>query len=691
MSESWGLGNLTNLVKRFAGDDNKRSDKNSIPFVTSASSKVTLIEDEFDKALEQRYPERLNEEADWRLYTGFQYGQWDADALAILKEQNRNPFQCNLVRGKVDGLQGSVIKSWFDISFESIDPRYDDLTKVLKQMLLSDKELMDWEASYLELVKHGLIYQGLEELYVSDRYSPLGNLGFRTILPGHYILDPNWVTNDSRDLKRLWRTSYMTVTDISQKYNIKEADIMAMVRLEAAVSSDYESGDTSKGLLRFEQDTEYGDLYRVIEYHHMEKEKSKVRININDGSIIPETDEEFLQQWAELNGVDLDNDVIEREVYENVYYVTTICPQISKTKTLQDKKGYLQIGRLPFFHWSAFRNNGVNSGVPELLRSLQQTYNKRESQVDFMISASANGAAFIDPEIVDNDPVRMERAIKNWSNPAYRDWSAPGRLASGRQYVQELPKTQMDYGIVNELNRMVDMTDMVSKHSAASDARTESSDESGILFARKQLQSEINQAALLKSLEFYWNQKGEAYLMAAKQVYGGVYREFIIPSEGRVVEVNKPIITPEGEMTINDITLLDRAKVVVDKSPLSTTMRAVERSINTELLRVIGPDNPITRAEAVKNIMKTLEGTSAERARREEHAMIELELAKQRALTDIMNSKFTQMQIQTGMQQMMMPQMAGMIAQGGEQQQAPQPAGNPAADLEQSNAQITQS
>lgn len=349
MSESWGLSNLTSLVKRFASDEETRSDKNSMPGITTAISKVTMIEDEFDKALEARYTERLHEEADWRLYTGFEFGQWDADVLAVMKEQNRNPVQFNIVRGKVDGLQGSVIKSWFDISFESIDQRFDDLTKIIKQMLLSDKELMDWEASYMEVIKHGLVFQGVEEIYISDRYSPLGNIGFRALLPGHYVIDPHWVSNDSRDLRRLWKTSYLTATEIAQKYNIKESSVRDMIRMEQVVSSDYDMEDSSKGLLRFEQDTEYGDLYRVIEYHHLEKEKSKIRININDGSIVPETDEAFLEQWAQINGVNLDSDIIEKDIYENVYYVTTICPQVSKTKPLQDKRGYLQLGRLPFF------------------------------------------------------------------------------------------------------------------------------------------------------------------------------------------------------------------------------------------------------------------------------------------------------------------------------------------------------
>jgi len=557
-------------------------------------------------------------------------------------------------------------------------------------MLLSDKELMDWEASYMELTRHGLVYQGVEEMFVSDRYSPLGNIGFRTLLPGHYVLDPNWKSYDSRDLKRLWKTSYLTPSEISKKYGIDDSQIKAMIRLQAQVASEYEEGATDKGLIRFEQDTSYGDLYRVIEYHHMEKEKNKIRVNVNDGSIIPDGDDEFLKQWAEFNGVNLDEDVIEREIYENIYYVTTICPEISKTKPLQDKRGYLQLGRLPFFHWSSCRINGENSGIPELLRSLQQTYNKRESLVDHMISSSANGGKLIDPEIVDNDPVRMERMRENFNNPSYTDWSGPGRLASGRNYIQELPRTQMDYGIINMLNRMVDMTDMISKHSAASDARTQSSDESGILFARKQLQSEINQASIIKSLEFYWNQKGEAYLIAAKQLYGDVYREFVIPSENKIVEINKPIMTPEGEIILNDITLLDRAKVVVDKSPMSTTMRAVERSINTELLRVIGGENPITRAEAVKNVMRTLDGSSSERSRREENATLELDMAKERAKTDILNNKYQQLQIQMGMQQMMSPQMAAVQQQGG-QQPGQNPPGNPAADLEQSNQQITQS
>src|SRR6056297_2546675 len=143
MAESWGLGDLSNLINRIGKPNKKdRFDKDSMPFVETPSAKVSLLEAEFDKVLAERYDERLNEEADWRLYTGFRNGQWDSEALSILKEQGRNPFQANIVSGKVDGLQGSIIKSWFDIGYESIDPRFDELARILKRMLLSDKELM---------------------------------------------------------------------------------------------------------------------------------------------------------------------------------------------------------------------------------------------------------------------------------------------------------------------------------------------------------------------------------------------------------------------------------------------------------------------------------------------------------------------------------------------------------------------
>lgn len=670
--------NLINLFTK------KKDQPYKFPGISTNYEKNNFIQSEYNRAVDY-YREDLNrQDESWKLYSGLDDGQYPKEVVAQMKREGRSPFTGNVIRSKIDGLAGSIIKNFFDISFEPINGELTPLTRYLKELMFIDKELMDWNASYRQLVMDGLIHQGVEELYIDFRYNPLGNIGFRSILPGHILLDPDWISNNAWDLKRAWKTAYLTANQIKEIYGTKSEEIDIYIKMKEGEPSDFENGNLEDGVRRKDLDTKYGDKYRVIEYHHIEKEKKKVEIDIESGLVIPEGNEEFKQEWAIVNGVNLDGPKITREESFDVYYVTSICPDISINLVLEDKKSPMQIGRLPFFPWSSARINGRNSGIPDLLKSIQQTYNFRESMIDYMIKSSAAGGKLIDPSVVDNDMNKLDNLVSGFNKPTFIGITSPGALASGRQYIQELPRSTVDYGIVNELTRMLDMFDVISKQSATLDGQSSGSEDSGIFFARRQLQSEIAQTLLFKSLEQIWNEKGEAYLLVAKQLYSGVYREFYIFGSGEKIELNKPIITPSGEIIENDISELPRMKVIISQSPEGVTTRQVDRAVNTELLRVIPPENPINRALAVKNVMKTLDNAMVEKQEYEEAANLEAEVAKERVITEIFQLKAAQMQLQQQLMMAQQPQIPGLPdAQGGGQEQGeqPQPEGNPNATM----------
>jgi hypothetical protein len=358
----------------------------------------------------------------------------------------------------------------------------------------------------------------------------------------------------------------------------------------------------------------------------------------------------------------------------DVYYVTTICPSISRYLILEDKKGLIQLGRLPFFPWSCARINGKNSGIPDLLKSIQRTYNYRESMLDYMISTSANGAHIIDPLVVDNDQNKMNDLVKNWNKSSFKMFSSPGAISSGREFVKELPRSNVDYGIVNELTRMLDIADLISKQPATMDGRSEGSEETGILYARKQLQAEITQTILVKSKEQHQNDKGEAYALLAKQLYSGVYREFYVVGSNKKTELNVPTVTNNGIVVNNDISLLPRVKVIVSQSPEGATTRDVDRAVNTEILRVVGEFSPMNRALAVKNIMKTLNNSKEERIRYEEASELEYKLARSNVELQIVNTEVQKMQL---MQSMGTPIQSSEQPSGGSNEEIPRAQGNP--------------
>lgn len=673
--------------------------KTSIPGLTERGAKIDWIEQEFNAALDFTKEDIDRAANSWKLYSGLNDGQWDSEVVSKLRSEGRNPFQANFVRSKVNGLAGSLVKNFFDIGFEVLEDGQIEGVRALKKIMYSDKELLDWNFHYQLLVVGGLVQRGVLEMYVDTKYSPLGNIGLRYVQPEHLILDPLWISDCSNDLRRAWKVGYFTPDELKKKWKHKTEEIENAILMNRYSSTDFDLGDINNdGFAHKDLNERYGDTYRVIEYHHIETEEQTVRLAVSDGSALPNKDED-LQEFAIINGIDLSQGIIENKVQSQVYYVTTICPELSGDMLLEDRQGILQIGRLPFFPWSSSRINGKDSGIPELLKSVQQTYNKRESMLDHMFATSANGALLIDPDIVDGDEARMEKLQRNWNNPSYKDWAAPGSIASGRNFFATLPNSKIDFAVISEINRMIDTSDRISGQPAASDGRVESSDESGILFARKQLQAEITQALLFKSLEHFWNEVGEGYFYAAKRLYEGVYRSFVTPSTGETIEVNKPIQTDVGEVKLNDISAISRAKVIVTQSPEGISQKAVDRATNIEFLRVIGPENPLARATAIHNVMKTLTHSTVEKAEFEKAAQIEKELIMQRTVTELMDLQTKQVQMQMMLRQMQQPQ-APMGPEGApmgpEDMQQPQekpsaPAGNPMATMQGSNAQIAQS
>jgi hypothetical protein len=290
----------------------------------------------------------------------------------------------------------------------------------------------------------------------------------------------------------------------------------------------------------------------------------------------------------------------------------------------------MQIGRLPVFHASYGRMNGKDCGLVDDLWDIQQTINKRESLIDTLIANSAAGGGVIDPELFGNDYTKLEEVKANINNPTYRTFSAPGEVASGRKHIEEFPRAQNMPIVTEEIARMWEMTNQIGMVPPVLEAISEGSeDRAGTLYARKAQQAEMNLTIPNKTLENYWNEKGEAYMAVAKVLHAGVYvyREFKKPGSEESFAVNEEITTPEGTVTVNDISKLSRHKVVVSQSPQGVTYREVQRTINSELLNKIPAANPLSRAVAVSKVMKALDSTTEERDEYEIASEKEKELA----------------------------------------------------------------
>jgi len=643
------------------------------------STKLTAgdIESEFDRAFEHHQNDRDTERKNWELYSGFDYGQWPDKAKQDLKRANRHIIQLNFIRGKINTLAGSIAKNGLEIDFVPVNTDCVEATKVLKGLFYSDRDMFDWDTEYLEAVKDGLVHRGIEEMYISEKYSPLGNVGFKRIQPGHLILDPDWKTHNAEELKRAWKVAYLTPKQIKQIYKKSSDKVDAMISLKAAQLSDFEDDASTTSMDKFNLEQLYGDQYRVIEYHHVREKSQKTKVyvggdNVEDISDLSDEQlEEFLTTQKEN---DQEGSVIEKTKITKEYWVTTTCCQLfGNNELLEDAKSEIQIDRLPFFPWSAARINGRDSGMVSLLADAQQTINKRESLSDHMISNSAHGSMFVDSALFNGNQAQTEEAIKQLDKPNAKIVTAPGALASGRNYFYQTPKTPYAGEIYQEIDRMRGNLETLSGVTATMEGGAESSHDTGVLFARRQMQSEIALTTLVRGLEQHWNDKGEAYLKLSRELYSGAYRQFKT-DYGVEGEVKDTIALNDGEgYTLEDI---PRHKVIVTQSPRGVTLREVEREINSEVLQRIPPEQQLYRAMVTRNIMNTLDLTGDEKKTLDFANDLEVKLAIKRSEVEYANLELQQAMAGMQMQQMMQPQPPVQPgAEGGAPQQEVVPNG----------------
>lgn len=619
---------VSNLAKSFLSEEKEQTFQRK-----EASEKVLYILNKYERFKDHFQTDRERENDDHRMYHGMDYGQWDSKQRAKLEDEGRHIGQYNFLKKKVLTLASILLRNWLDVDYVPVDGKYSTLTAILKSLYLSDKETMDWEYSYRLFLIDFLIFGATEELVIDKRYSPLGNVGWERIIPGHILFHPDWFDEFSWSLPEAMKIKYMNAEQISQKYSIPLEEIKIEEEILKKYGPYFDSTDFDAANLPYNDLNEtYGTTYKVIEDHYLKKEKKKVEYVFDVNGQLTEipshyTDEEK-RQWVIFNDIDIQMGVIEKDIEYDKYMICTVCPYLFGYKPLQEKEALLQIGRLPFVHRSVGRVNGKDCGIIHDLKDIQVTINKRESLVEHIIANSANGGKFIDPEIVANDYTKLEEIRSNWNSPTFTEFSAPGEIASGRKHVEELPRAQFPSDSVNELNRMWELSDRLPITNPASDGRSEGSeDRSAILYARKAQQGEINTTMITKCLEGLWNEKGEMYALVAPALYGGVYREFRMPGTNKTFSINEEIDTPYGKVTINNIADLPRHKVVISQSPQGVTYREIQRSLNAELIRNIPGQNPISRAIAVSNVMKSLDMTTEERKEYEIASELEKQLA----------------------------------------------------------------
>jgi hypothetical protein len=103
-----------------------------------------------------------------KMYWGINFGQWPAAAVEKLILQGRKPPTFNILASKIEKQIGSYLSNGFDLKFETRNGKESHWSLSLMDMLVSDKNICDWESSEIIALRDMHCMVGYERMFVSE-------------------------------------------------------------------------------------------------------------------------------------------------------------------------------------------------------------------------------------------------------------------------------------------------------------------------------------------------------------------------------------------------------------------------------------------------------------------------------------------------------------------------------------------
>ena len=564
----------------------------------------------------------------WRFYWGLDankgYGQWPEKAVVEMQRQNRQLLTYNFVKPLVDAIAGGIVQRPYDPEFIPVNEEITSITKAVQKAMYSDKELMDWGSTYLQVVIHGLVHEASMKMVVTNEYHDLGNIGFEMGLPGSTLTDPMWKTWRSKDLRICWKETWYNPEELIKIY----PDMTDVIKSEAAhVKRNGPMYGNNTGITPYAtEEYSWGTAHRVIEQYEMIEEIVKQEFLITmDGDIpIPGMPDEEKPQWLNQNHPDWQPDYIyEKKIPKKVCIVRAIAPSLVSGRTLEKMPTEVQCGRLPFFFWAASRHNGESHSIVDSVKDPQMNINYWESLLTHKIQVEGGGGAqFGDPAGFKNYEEFL-RWTRNRNDPTETFETKPGLITSGGHVPA---KAATDNKFPSEVYRHLEhiiqlILPQISKVTPSSLGRTEKgTDTSGYLYRQLREQSDIQTYTIHYGLRMFWNDVYEAYLMQAAETYslGGVPRSFSINKGREKITLNEEVTLPDGRKGIkNDAKKLReiRHKVIISDKQESPTDRMDNVRTLSEFLQSIAAYaqfKPVTIGLTLNKIVKNLDQFDSE-------------------------------------------------------------------------------
>jgi len=558
----------------------------------------------------QHYQRRLNRSLEnWRYYLALDndigLGQWPEKAVAYMLAQNRQLLTYNFAKVVVDTISGGIMQVPYIPEFYPVNEEVTTLTAAIKKASFSDKEIMDWNTSYKDLVDAGLVFEGVIKGVVSNEFSDLGNIGFEMTLPGSVIPDPMWKTSRSRDCEECFHEQWFQPRKIFEMWGDVFPGLESLVRNQFYQGAQY--GENT-GVTPFSTDADtWGTALRVVSHYRLKKTPytQPFLITPNGNINIPKElpDPASIIEWLNMT-IGQDNwepdRIFERKDWEKQCVVRRICPALSWQDVIEENKTEWQTGRLPFFWWSASRHNGEPHSIIDSIKDVQTNINYYESLITYKIQVEGGGGSqFVDRQGFANDE-EFERYRRYRNNPLESFEVLPGYLMSGATPAKPTFTSQFPREVYEHLTHIIGtVLPYISKVPPAQRGTSEQSNQSGYLYKLMKMQSDQQLYTIYYGLRQFWNEVYESYLLQSPNTYSNelLPRKFTFNKGKESMVLNEPVTLPDGSQGIrNDVRELKRIrhKVIIAEVQDSPTKNLEDLQVLGEYMSKIPPDKPGT-------------------------------------------------------------------------------------------------
>lgn len=629
---------------------------------SSEALQVQTIQEEFNRALEADEKNRTRSYNNWRAYFAVDGGQWSDIAKLKLNNENRHASQYNIIGPKVDALTGALVSEEFDLDWLPMEGVRNSLTEGVKTAYYSDKELCNYEKNLEAVIRDAMIHKGVLKVGMSTKFNPLRNICMTRVEPGYVLFDPYWISDDDDDCMKSWEVFHLTAAEVLRKYGVSSPEIEQEIKVDELQGHEYEQFSKNPNEnIRLHQK---GSLWRVIEYHWIEKVNTTRLIGQKIDSVtwVPfpiTTDKKRLEEFMLVNKID--PLTLQEAPYEDrIHHVTTISPELVPHKVLEDGISKVQIKRLPYIQLTSNRANGVDKGVVDDLTDIQDTINKRESKLTDLISTAQGGGKIVNEDLFP-DPAAKERFRQRANDPAYVEF-ADGDAMNGKTAIQYINSNEYPSQIINQLTRMWDIVDRVSKVPAALEAISENANESGVLFERKLQVARVNTITIVNRIRDFRKKMAESYYEQFQVAYNGPERTFMAKGGTEKIILNRRVYNQsEGKIFVqNRPSQIPRCQVVCTESRSAPNRKMRDRAIYSELYNLSVQTNPQYASFFFELLLETMDLSQEHKERLTELSAlqkirdkmsIQAEIAGTVANTE--GSKFQALQANAGIQQLM--------------------------------------